>query len=235
MAVPATLAGLATAIGLFAVADRSSPATVAAGRPNTDPRITTGTIAGVSWWHRVRPPPVPAPPLVLARAWQPDGSVPTVTDAALPVPTEAVAAPSSGTYSVPGLTPYITPNADFYRIDTALRSPRVDASSWSLSVSGLVDSELSIGYDELLDMDAVSLPVTIQCVSNEVGGDLIGTAIWQGVPLVDLLERAGVRAGCRAGGRPFGRRVHRRLSAQRCTRRSDRDGGVCDERRTVAP
>jgi DMSO/TMAO reductase YedYZ molybdopterin-dependent catalytic subunit len=131
--------------------------------------------------------------LVLARAWRPDSSVPTVADAALPAPSEAVVAPSTGMFTDRGLTPYITPNADFYRIDTALRSPRVDASGWSLNLSGLVDDGFSIDYDELLAMDSVSLPVTIQCVSNEVGGNLVGTAIWQGVPLADLLDRAGVR------------------------------------------
>ena len=193
MVVPATLAGVATAFGLFAVADRSTPLATPGPAVNTDPRITTAdrrrfllatgaTAAGAG------------AALVLARAWRPDGSVPTVADAPLPRPTETIAAPSSGTYSDQGLTPYITPNADFYRIDTALRSPRVDASSWSLTLSGLVDNEFSIGYHELLAMDSISVPVTIQCVSNEVGGDLIGNAIWQGVPLVDLLERAGVRS-----------------------------------------
>ena len=131
---------------------------------------------------------------MLARNWRPDSSVPTVADAALPAPSESVAAPTSGTYSDPGLTPYITPNNDFYRIDTALRSPRVDTSDWALELTGLVDNEFSISYDELLEMDSVSVPVTIQCVSNEVGGNLVGTAVWQGVPLADLLDRAGVRA-----------------------------------------
>ena len=94
---------------------------------------------------------------------------------------------------VPGISPYITPNADFYRIDTALVTPRVDASSWRLRVGGLVDDPFELTFDELLEMDMVEEPVTIACVSNEVGGGLVGTAVWLGVPLVDLLERAGVQ------------------------------------------
>ena len=94
---------------------------------------------------------------------------------------------------VVGISPYITPNGEFYRIDTALVVPSVDTSNWTLTIDGMVDTPFSITYDELLDLALVSEPVTIQCVSNEVGGDLIGTAVWQGVPLVDLLNRAGVK------------------------------------------
>jgi len=93
------------------------------------------------------------------------------------------------------VSPYITPTRDFYRIDTALRIPRVDADSWSLSVTGLVGRPFTIDFDELLAMESVSVPVTIACVSNPVGGDLVGTAEWQGVPLRDLLDRADVSPG----------------------------------------
>jgi DMSO/TMAO reductase YedYZ molybdopterin-dependent catalytic subunit len=92
-----------------------------------------------------------------------------------------------------GLSPYITPNADFYRIDTALVVPRIDPAAWRLSVEGHVDEPFSIDLDELLAMESVEVPVTLQCVSNYVGGDLVGNAVWQGVPLGTLLDRAGVR------------------------------------------
>jgi DMSO/TMAO reductase YedYZ molybdopterin-dependent catalytic subunit len=110
-----------------------------------------------------------------------------VPDAAAPAP------PLAEPFTEPGLSPYLTPNADFYRIDTALVVPRVDPANWRLSVEGHVDHPFSIDLDELLAMDSVEVPVTLQCVSNFVGGDLVGNAVWQGVPLAAFLERAGVR------------------------------------------
>lgn len=103
--------------------------------------------------------------------------------------------PGTQPFNPPGLTPYVVPNDDFYRIDTALTVPQVDPTSWSLRLHGMVDNPFEIGYDELLGLDSVELPVTIQCVSNEVGGHLVGNAVWQGVPLTTLLERAGVQRG----------------------------------------
>jgi len=97
--------------------------------------------------------------------------------------------------STPGLSPYITPNADFYRIDTALMVPQVDTGSWRLKVGGLVDRPFELTFDELLAMDSVDATVTLQCVSNEIGGNLVDNATWQGVPLAALLERAGVQSG----------------------------------------
>ena len=101
--------------------------------------------------------------------------------------------------NVPGInteiTPYITPTEDFFRIDTALRIPRVNADTWRLGITGMVDRPIEIDFDDLLAMDSVEEPITLQCVSNEVGGDLVGTAVWQGVPLLDLLTLAGVQPG----------------------------------------
>jgi len=113
--------------------------------------------------------------------------------ATLPAPASAVALPATQPFAPAGLSPYVTPTADFYRIDTALVVPRVDPASWRLDVGGRVDRPFSLTLEELLAMDAVEVPVTLQCVSNEVGGDLVGNAVWQGVPLASLLERAGVR------------------------------------------
>ena len=119
--------------------------------------------------------------------------VPAVTaNYALPRAARRVEVPNTG-INVAGVSPYITPTDDFFRIDTALRVPRVDPSTWTLTIDGLVDRPVTIDYAELLSMDAVEVPVTIACVSNQVGGDLVGTAVWQGVPLRDLLDRAGVR------------------------------------------
>ncbi|HEX6230941.1 MAG TPA: molybdopterin-dependent oxidoreductase, partial [Actinomycetota bacterium] len=97
--------------------------------------------------------------------------------------------------AIPGLAPAVTPTGDFYVVDTALFDPVVDVDGWTLSVGGLVDRPFRLGYEELLDQPAVELVSTLECISNEVGGDLISTARWTGVPVRALLERAGVREG----------------------------------------
>ncbi len=96
---------------------------------------------------------------------------------------------------VPGMTPFITPNADFYRIDTAVIVPQVTAEEWTLAFDGMVRRPFTITYAELLEMPMVERDVTIMCVSNPIGGDLIGTARWLGTPLLPLLERAGIEPG----------------------------------------
>ncbi len=94
----------------------------------------------------------------------------------------------------PGIATLQTPTADFFRIDIALTVPRVRADTWRLDITGLVDTPYRLSYDELLAMPMVEHDITLACVSNEVGGDLIGAARWQGVPVADLLRRAGPRA-----------------------------------------
>ena len=97
-------------------------------------------------------------------------------------------------FAVDGLTPFIVPNEDFYRIDTALIVPQVDVDSWKLSVTGMVDRPFELGFDELLAQSTTEDIVTLSCVSNEVGGSLVGNAVWQGVPLRTLLDRAGIQS-----------------------------------------
>lgn len=94
---------------------------------------------------------------------------------------------------VPDLSSLITPNHRFFRIDTAFTIPRVDTSTWHLKVTGLVERDMVWTLEELLDRPHVEADITLVCVSNEVGGDLVGTARWQGVLLADLLAEAGVR------------------------------------------
>jgi len=98
-------------------------------------------------------------------------------------------------FQTPLLTPLIVPNDRFYRIDTALLVPRVDLGSWRLAVIGMVDRPFELDYDELLAMGLFEQYVTIACVSNRIGGDLVGNALWTGVRLKALLARAGVQAG----------------------------------------
>ncbi|RDI53095.1 molybdopterin-dependent oxidoreductase [Nocardia mexicana] len=91
---------------------------------------------------------------------------------------------------IPGLTPYLTSNADFYRIDTALVVPQVSTDTWSLRIHGMVEREIRLSYADLVRRPAVERLVTLACVSNPVGGDLIGNARWLGYRLDELLAEA---------------------------------------------
>ena len=114
----------------------------------------------------------------------------------IPRPARRAPAPPAGAdLDIPGLTPLYVPNNEFYRIDTALIVPQVDPSKWSLEVKGRVDRPFTLSYAELMAIPQIEADVTLSCVSNEVGGGLVGNARWQGVLLADLLERAGVRRG----------------------------------------
>ncbi|MEO8273441.1 MAG: molybdopterin-dependent oxidoreductase, partial [Chloroflexota bacterium] len=93
-----------------------------------------------------------------------------------------------------GLSPIVVPNDDFYRIDTAFIAPTVDRDTWRLKVKGLVDHPVELTYAELTALPIIEQYVTIACVSNEVGGDLVGNAKWTGVALRDVLAMAGVQA-----------------------------------------
>jgi DMSO/TMAO reductase YedYZ molybdopterin-dependent catalytic subunit len=110
-------------------------------------------------------------------------------------PPEVPAGVSTFDGTVDGISPIVTPNADFYRIDTALTTPQVDPAGWSLRLTGMVDQEVELSLDDLVAMQRVEGFVTLQCVSNEVGGDLVGNALWSGVALDDLLDMAGVQPG----------------------------------------
>lgn len=159
-----------------------------------------------------RPTPVPT-----AQAGDDDamvdsspGSTPEATPAAGADPTaeptaEATGEPTPSVTAEPvrepnfdhiaGIAPLITPNEDFYLIDTALSYPQVDPADWSLQIHGMVDREVEISFDELLDLGLVREQVTLSCVSNSVGGRLVGNAEWVGVPLARVLDEAGVQPG----------------------------------------
>ncbi|HEX5534284.1 MAG TPA: molybdopterin-dependent oxidoreductase [Actinomycetales bacterium] len=114
----------------------------------------------------------------------------------LPKPTQPAAPLPAGTWlTVPGLTPFITNNDDFYRVDTALAVPQVDATGWRLKVHGLVDREVVLGFNDLLSADLVETYLTLTCVSNEVGGNLAGNAKWLGYPIARVLGQAGAHPG----------------------------------------
>ncbi len=111
----------------------------------------------------------------------------------LPEPRSRVTVPAGAELDVPGLTPLYTPNADFYRVDTALTVPAIDPATWRLRVDGLVDREVELTFDELVGMGLDEYSITLTCVSNEVGGNLLGTARWLGVPVRDVLALAGAQ------------------------------------------
>ncbi|MEU4402491.1 sulfite oxidase [Micromonospora orduensis] len=110
----------------------------------------------------------------------------------LPAPVApAPAVPAGADLSLAQLAPYVTPNFGFYRIDTALVVPQVDPDTWRLRIHGRVRTERTYSYADLLARPLVERYVTLACVSNEVGGDLIGNARWLGVPLRELLDEVG--------------------------------------------
>jgi DMSO/TMAO reductase YedYZ molybdopterin-dependent catalytic subunit len=102
----------------------------------------------------------------------------------------AAALPAGVGADVPGMPPFVTPNGQFYRIDTALAVPRIDPSDWQLRVHGMAQEEFTLSFAELLEMDLRECWVTLTCVSNPVGGGLAGNAKWLGYPVRELLARA---------------------------------------------
>lgn len=118
---------------------------------------------------RTAPPPLPAP-----------------VSPAGPIPAGA---------QVPGAVDFLTPADRFYRIDIALTTPRVDVAGWELVIDGAVDRPLRLSYADLLAMPMIERTITLACVSNDVGGPYVSTATWLGVPMADLIDRAGVHEG----------------------------------------
>jgi DMSO/TMAO reductase YedYZ molybdopterin-dependent catalytic subunit len=110
----------------------------------------------------------------------------------LPSPTYRQPLPPGTDLRLPGLTPFRTPNRSFYRIDTALLPPEVTAEGWRLHVHGMVEREVELDFESLLARDLIERDITLTCVSNEVGGPLVGSARWLGAPLAAVLREAGV-------------------------------------------
>ncbi|HET8780588.1 MAG TPA: molybdopterin-dependent oxidoreductase [Agromyces sp.] len=113
----------------------------------------------------------------------------------LPAPQSTVAIPAGAELDIPGISPLFTSNREFYRVDTALTVPSVDPAAWRLTVDGLVDRRVELTFDDLVGMGLDEYAITLTCVSNEVGGELVGNAIWLGVPVRDVLRLASPAAG----------------------------------------
>ena len=113
----------------------------------------------------------------------------------LPAPRSTVTIPAGAELDIPGLSPLFTPNADFYRVDTALTVPSVDPDAWRLVIDGMVDQRVELSFEDLVAMGVDEYAITLTCVSNEVGGQLLGNATWLGIPVRDVLRLAGPRSG----------------------------------------
>jgi DMSO/TMAO reductase YedYZ molybdopterin-dependent catalytic subunit len=133
----------------------------------------------------------------MAGRWLGARSIVEAARSSLQLPTGSVPVESStaaiSAAKIPGLSPLYTPNRDFYRVDTELQTPQIDPATWSLGFNGMVDNPYELSFAELIDMPMVEETITLCCVSNQVGGNLVGNARWLGVPLHDLLDEAGVQ------------------------------------------
>ncbi|MBV9641287.1 MAG: molybdopterin-dependent oxidoreductase [Mycobacteriaceae bacterium] len=109
-----------------------------------------------------------------------------------PVNRPAPPVPSNIAPTGVALPSFITSNDNFYRIDTALLVPQVSRNDWRLTIHGMVDHEVTYSFDDLRRFEVIEKVVTLTCVSNPVGGDLISNARWTGYRVRDLLARAGV-------------------------------------------
>lgn len=102
--------------------------------------------------------------------------------------------PAGADLHLNGLTPYVTPNTDFYRIDTALQIPAIDPDTWKLTIDGMIGNPVTLSFAQLLSLPLEEHAITLACVSNDVGGDLVGNAVWLGYPVRKLLAQAKPRA-----------------------------------------
>jgi DMSO/TMAO reductase YedYZ molybdopterin-dependent catalytic subunit len=184
--LPSAVAAIVGALVLSALVDRLE--TASRGGPGPDRRAVLRTLGVVAASGAVA---LVAGRLLGSGSRNADASRATVR---LPAPADPEPAlPAGVEVGVPGVAPFRVPASDFYRIDTALVVPRVQAEDWQLRVHGLVDREVRLDFATLLASGLVERDVTLTCVSNDVGGDLIGNATWLGLPIGPLLRQAGPR------------------------------------------
>jgi DMSO/TMAO reductase YedYZ molybdopterin-dependent catalytic subunit len=185
-AVPALLGGLVAAAALTTLRQRR------AGDDGAERAVSRRTLLGygLAWTAAA------AAAATVGRQLLAGASRATASRLAVVLPPVRSAAPAPvGDPQAAGASPFRTPNADFYRVDTALTVPQVDAATWRLRLHGMVDRPATFSFDQLLAMPLVERDITLTCVSNEVGGPYVGTARWTGVPLGPLLEAAGLQPG----------------------------------------
>lgn len=198
--------------------------------PAAGPVAEGGTTAPVSGGPEPAPEPAPDPAPEVEAGWDRRGFIVAATAAAaastgvgflgrslngaqgqnavasrkqimLPAPASAASpVPKGAALRIKDISPFVTSSQDFYRVDTALVVPKVDANSWSLRIHGKgVAREKTVTFDDLLRRDLIERDITLTCVSNEVGGPYVGNARWIGVRLSDLLKECGVKPPSRGG------------------------------------
>jgi DMSO/TMAO reductase YedYZ molybdopterin-dependent catalytic subunit len=209
-------------VALFGAVGAYCAATTRGHEPSdVVPSIVAGVVGAATLWglllldrHEARPPDVSGPGrrrfmlagaaaaglaaggAILGRWWQHARYNSTgVRDAVvLPAPTSPAPALPAGADLGKSAVPFVTPNAKFYRIDTALVVPQLDPATWTLRVHGRVNREITVRYADLVARPLIERWITLCCVSNEVGGNLISTTRFLGVRLADVLREAGVHA-----------------------------------------
>ncbi len=139
--------------------------------------------------HFRTPPPAASPAPPVPKAQVPQAQVPKLQIQPM------TPLPADETLNIAGLSPFYTPDSDFYRVDTALVVPQVPAATWQLRIHGMVDNPVTLTFDQLIQRPMVEHDVTLTCVSEAVGGGYIGNARWQGILLADVLREAGIQSG----------------------------------------
>jgi DMSO/TMAO reductase YedYZ molybdopterin-dependent catalytic subunit len=196
-ALPALVGGLTAAVALSLLVDvgRGSPAPALEPAPGAG---STGHVLGRRRLLRygLAVAAGAAAAGALGRSLLADASRTTAARLGIVLPPVGSPAPAPvGDPQAAGASPFFTPNADFYRVDTALTVPRLEVDSWTLRLHGMVDRPVTLTWSDLLELPLVERDITLTCVSNEVGGPYVGNARWTGVLLGPLLERAGLRPG----------------------------------------
>ncbi len=211
--------------GDLALPGEEAPGELAAGAADPQitpggswvPERPSGVPAGASGAHRAAPRGTPPPPSgrrqflvtgsvavaaagasgLVGRVLAERGNVSRARAAIkLPPPIQRVPPlPKGADLHIPGLSPFVTPDSSFYRVDTALVLPQVSPSSWQLRIHGMVAHEITLTFDDLLKLPLLEDWITLCCVSNPVAGPYIGNALWLGASLSKLLRAAGIRAG----------------------------------------
>ena len=141
-------------------------------------------LAGGAWWATRDTD-------VLASVTSAGGEPGTGAPSVLPRPVVVATLPEGVESGVPGVVPFRVPIEDFFQVDTAFGLPKVDAGQWRLRIHGMVERELTLDYADVLGREMLERDITLACVSNEVGGDSIGNAVWLGTRIAPVLAEAG--------------------------------------------
>lgn len=196
--LPALAALAVSVVGLYVLlrairgtSDLSPSATEASAPRGFDRRIFLASAAAVSVVGLIGAAATKLGVNKAATASRDALEVPAPASAAAPVPVGVEV-------GVEGVAPFVTPNDAFYRVDTAISPPQIDATTWHLRIHGMVDKELNLSFADLVNRPLMERDITLTCVSNEVGGPYVGNARWIGASLADLLAEAGVQSGADA-------------------------------------